>query len=85
MIKSEERRFTWFPKSALTTQIIKRLKNVFGEKVGIYHSKLNSQERVEIWEKVLQFKHQPTKGYQVVLGARSAVFLPFSDLGNGDC
>jgi len=69
------------PEIALTTQIIKRLKNVFGKKVGIYHSKLNSQERVEIWEKVLQFKENPGKGYQVVLGARSAVFLPFSNLG----
>ncbi len=69
------------PEIALTTQIIKRLKNVFGKKVGIYHSKLNSQERVEIWEKVLQFQTEPEKGYQVVLGARSAVFLPFSNLG----
>lgn len=69
------------PEIALTTQIIKRLKNVFGKKVGIYHSKLNSQERVEIWGKVLQFKTEPEKGYQVVLGARSAVFLPFSNLG----
>jgi primosomal protein N' (replication factor Y) len=49
--------------------------------VGIYHSKLNSQERVEIWEKVLRFKTEPAKGYQVVLGARSALFLPFSNLG----
>jgi len=69
------------PEIALTTQIIKRLKNVFGKKVGIYHSKLNSQERVEIWGKVLQFQTEPEKGYQVVLGARSAVFLPFSKLG----
>lgn len=69
------------PEIALTTQIVKRLKNVFGKKVGIYHSKLNSQERVEIWEKVLQFQTEPDKGYQVVLGARSAVFLPFFNLG----
>ena len=69
------------PEIALTTQIIKRLKNVFGQKVGIYHSKLNSQERVEIWEKVLLFQQNPAKGYQVVLGARSALFLPFSKLG----
>ncbi|MCF6359057.1 MAG: primosomal protein N', partial [Draconibacterium sp.] len=51
------------------------------KKVGIYHSKLNSQERVEIWEKVLQFRTDPEKGYQVVLGARSSLFLPFSNLG----
>jgi primosomal protein N' (replication factor Y) len=69
------------PEIALTTQIIQRLKNVFGNKVGIYHSRLNSQERVEIWEKVLQFKNEPQKGYQVILGARSAVFLPFSKIG----
>jgi len=69
------------PEIALTTQIVKRLKNVFGKRVGIYHSKLNSQERVEIWEKVLQFQHHPAEGYQVILGARSALFLPFSDLG----
>lgn len=81
IIKSGRQALYLVPEIALTTQIIRRLKNVFGEKVGIYHSKLNSQERVEIWEKVLQFKTEPTKGYQVVLGARSAVFLPFSNLG----
>jgi primosomal protein N' (replication factor Y) len=81
MIKSGRQALYLVPEIALTTQIIKRLKNVFGEKVGIYHSKLNSQERVEIWGKVLQFKKEPAKGYQVVLGARSAVFLPFSKLG----
>ena len=69
------------PEIALTTQIIQRLKNSFGDKVGIYHSKLNSQERVEIWEKVLQFQSDPENGYQVVLGARSAIFMPFSNLG----
>jgi len=80
-IKSGRQALYLVPEIALTTQIIRRLKNVFGEKVGIYHSKLNSAERVEIWEKVLQFKTEPAKGYQVVLGARSAVFLPFSNLG----
>ncbi len=81
IIKSGRQALYLVPEIALTTQIIKRLKNVFGEKVGIYHSKLNSQERVEIWEKVIQFKTEPSKGYQVVLGARSALFLPFSNLG----
>lgn len=81
IIKSGKQALYLVPEIALTTQIIKRLKNVFGKKVGIYHSKLNSQERVEIWEKVLQFQKEPGKGYQVVLGARSAVFLPFSNLG----
>lgn len=69
------------PEIALTTQIIQRLKKVFGKKVGIYHSKLNSQERVEIWEKVLRFSSHPDEGYQIILGARSAVFMPFSRLG----
>lgn len=81
ILKSGRQALYLVPEIALTTQIIKRLKNVFGKKVGIYHSKMNSQERVEIWQKVLQFQNQPDEGYQVVLGARSAVFLPFADLG----
>ncbi|MDB4584641.1 primosomal protein N', partial [Draconibacterium sp.] len=81
ILKSGQQALYLVPEIALTTQIVKRLKNVFGKKVGIYHSKLNSQERVEIWEKVLQFQTEPDKGYQVILGARSAVFLPFSNLG----
>ena len=69
------------PEIALTTQIVERLKSVFGSRVGIYHSRLNDHERVEIWNKVLEFSLSPEKGYQVVLGARSALFLPFSRLG----
>jgi primosomal protein N' (replication factor Y) (superfamily II helicase) len=69
------------PEIALTTQIIERLKRVFGSRVGIYHSRLNSQERVEIWKKALLFHTDPQKGYQIILGARSALFLPFSKLG----
>ncbi len=69
------------PEIALTTQIVERLKNVFGQKVGIYHSRLNDNERVEIWNKVLQFGVNPQEGYQVILGARSALFMPFSKLG----
>ncbi len=81
ILKKGEQALYLVPEIALTTQIIQRLKNVFGHKVGIYHSRLNSQERVEIWEKVLEFQTNPAKGYQVILGARSAVFLPFSKLG----
>lgn len=81
IIKNGKQALYLVPEIALTTQIVQRLKNSFGNKVGIYHSRLNSQERVEIWEKVLQFQDEPAKGYQVVLGARSAVFLPFSKLG----
>ncbi|WP_347838883.1 primosomal protein N' [uncultured Draconibacterium sp.] len=81
IIKTGRQALYLVPEIALTTQIVKRLKNVFGNKVGIYHSKLNSQERVEVWEKVLRFNENPQEGYQVILGARSAVFLPFSKLG----
>lgn len=69
------------PEIALTTQIVSRLKNVFGTKVGIFHSRLNSQEQVEIWNRVLQFQDNLQKGYQIILGARSALFMPFSNLG----
>jgi len=62
------------PEIALTTQIVERIKLYFGDKIGVYHSKFNDNERVEIWNKVLN------GAYQVVLGARSAVFLPFGNL-----
>ena len=81
VLKAGEQVLYLLPEIALTTQIIERLKNVFGKKVGIYHSRLNSQERVEIWEKVLRFNTHAQEGYQVILGARSALFLPFSKLG----
>lgn len=64
------------PEIALTVQITSRLRHVFGNKLGIYHSKYSDAERVEIWKK--QLSHHP---YEVVLGARSAVFLPFQRLG----
>lgn len=63
------------PEIALTTQMITRLRTYFGSKIGIYHSKFNDNERAEIWQNVLNRK------CNVVLGARSALFLPFSDLG----
>jgi primosomal protein N' (replication factor Y) (superfamily II helicase) len=80
-IRSGKQALYLLPEIALTTQIIERLINVFGQKVGIYHSRLNSRERVEIWQKVLLFNSDPEKGYQVILGARSALFMPFSKLG----
>ena len=64
------------PEIALTTQITERLKRVFGDKLGVYHSKFSDAERVEIWKK--QLSEQP---YQVVLGVRSSIFLPFQNLG----
>ena len=64
------------PEIALTVQMTRRLQNVFGSRLGIYHSKYSDAERVEIWKK--QLSSEP---YDVVLGARSAVFLPFERLG----
>jgi primosomal protein N' (replication factor Y) len=64
------------PEIALTTQITHRLKRVFGSRLGIYHSKFPDAERVEIWQK--QLSAQP---YDIILGVRSSVFLPFRNLG----
>ncbi len=66
------------PEIALTTQLIQRLSAYFGEQIGVYHSKFNQNERVEIWNNVLN--NNPNK-YRIVLGARSSIFLPFRDLG----
>ncbi len=63
------------PEIALTTQIINRLRKHFGDEVGIYHSRFNEQERAETWAHTLSGK------YRVLLGARSALFLPFRQLG----
>lgn len=63
------------PEISLTTQITNRLKKYFGNNIGVYHSKFNQNERVEIWNKLLNNE------YKIVLGARSALFLPFSNLG----
>ena len=64
------------PEIALTVQMTRRLQHVFGSRLGIYHSKYSDAERVEIWKK--QLSDEP---YDVILGARSAVFLPFTHLG----
>ncbi|MBX3164780.1 MAG: primosomal protein N' [Bacteroidetes bacterium] len=84
------------PEIALTTQLITRLRAVFGEIVGVYHSRFSENERVEIWNNVLhQFKVQSSKfkvaesqnfklqtsNFSLILGARSSLFLPFSNLG----
>jgi primosomal protein N' (replication factor Y) len=70
------------PEIGLTTQIINRLKVAFGDLAGIYHSKFNDAERVEIWFNVLNEKPGKTgQQYKVILGARSAIFLPFKNLG----
>ena len=70
------------PEIGLTTQMISRLLVVFGKQVGVYHSRFSDSERVEIWNKVLNFQpgNQP-QSHQLIVGTRSAIFLPFSNLG----
>lgn len=63
------------PEIALTTQIVERMKKVFGNEMGVYHSRFSDAERVEVWNGVLQGK------FRFVVGVRSAIFLPFDDLG----
>ncbi len=67
------------PEIALTAQIINRLKSVFGNKVGIYHSKFSDSERVEVYQDI--FKSNKESKYDIILGVRSSLFLPFSNLG----
>lgn len=66
------------PEIALTSQIINRLRNVFGNKVGIYHSKFSDNERVEVWNTVL---NGGENAYSIILGVRSSIFLPYKNLG----
>jgi primosomal protein N' (replication factor Y) len=75
MINSGKQVLYLLPEIALTTHIIERLRMYFGANIGIYHSRFNDNERVEVWQKVLNNE------YKVVLGARSSVFLPYNDLG----
>ncbi|MGZ3812950.1 MAG: primosomal protein N' family DNA-binding protein, partial [Mucilaginibacter sp.] len=75
MINSGKQVLYLLPEIALTTHIIERLRQYFGSSIGVYHSRFNDNERVEVWQKVLNHE------YKVVLGARSSVFLPFADLG----
>ncbi|WP_188050436.1 primosomal protein N' [Flavobacterium sp. GP15] len=65
------------PEIALTTQLVGRLRAYFGNKVAVFHSKYNNNERIEVWNQVLQNSEKA----QVVIGARSALFLPFDNLG----
>ncbi|MCR4827880.1 MAG: primosomal protein N' [Bacteroidales bacterium] len=65
------------PEIALTAQVINRLRKYFGTAVGVYHSRFTTQERAEVWQRTAQ----QTGGFQLLVGARSALFLPFHDLG----
>ncbi len=72
------------PEIALTTQIITRLRKYFGSRVGVYHSRFNVHERVDIWNAVLEknsIGQAVSQQYDIILGARSSVLLPFSNLG----
>ena len=64
------------PEIAITTQIINRLREVLGDIVGVYHSKFTDNERIEVWKKI-----SSNKKYKVILGVRSSIYLPFSNLG----
>ncbi|HEY1010992.1 MAG: replication restart helicase PriA [Daejeonella sp.] len=75
MILDERQTLYLLPEIALTTQVIERLRQYFGNQIGIYHSKFSDAERAEVWQKVLKGE------YKIVLGARSSIFLPFQNLG----
>lgn len=76
-IQSGKQALYLLPEIALTTQLIGRLQEYFGNKVSVYHSKYNVQERVEVWNNVVGQKPKA----QIIIGARSALFLPYSNLG----
>ncbi len=80
-IKNGKQVLYLLPEIALTAQIINRLRKYFGDKVGVYHSKYSDSERVEIWNAILPDENKKGPKYQIILGARSALFLPFENLG----
>jgi primosomal protein N' (replication factor Y) len=84
VLQQEKQVLYLLPEIALTTQIINRLRKYFGNIVGVYHSKFNEHERVEIWNTVLKtgpLKKDGSPQFQLIIGARSALFLPFHNLG----
>ena len=74
LMQNDQQALYMLPEIALTAQMIRRLKQYFGNKIAIYHSKFNPNERVEIWNKVKSGE------IKIVLGARSALFLPYKNL-----
>ena len=77
-LKKQKKILYLLPEIAITTQIIQRLQSFFGNRVGVYHSRFSIAERTELWYSMMNEKlHQ----YDIILGARSAIFLPFKDLG----
>ncbi len=75
-LKQGKQNLYLLPEIALTTQLTQRLRDVFGNKLGIYHSAIGESERTEIWQKMLS-----DKPYEIIVGARSALFLPYRALG----
>ena len=69
------------PEIALTAQIINRLKQYFGDRLGVYHSRYGTNERVEVLEQVRDFALTKSQRHQIIIGSRSAIFLPYSDIG----
>ena len=70
------------PEIALTTQIISRLRKYFGDRVGVYHSRYSKDERAEVWNHLLGYRLSENRNkYDIILGPRSAMFLPFDQLG----
>ncbi len=76
MLTQEKQTLYLVPEIALTTQLISRLQTVLGNQIGVYHSKINDNERTEIWHKMLS-----DNPYKVIIGVRSSLFLPFQRLG----
>ena len=76
-LKLEKQVLYLLPEIGLTTQLLERLRSYFGNKVAVYHSKYSNNERVEVWKQV----QENSEKAQIVIGARSALFLPFSNLG----
>jgi len=84
VLKQNKQTLYLIPEIALTTQLITRLRAVFGELVGVYHSRFSENERVEIWNNILNQSTESetqNKQYKIILGARSSLFLPFKNLG----
>ncbi|WP_298239263.1 primosomal protein N' [uncultured Algibacter sp.] len=77
VLKKNKQVLYLLPEIALTTQLVTRLQNYFGEKVSVFHSKYSTHERVEVWNNVLNNSAKA----QIVLGARSSIFMPFNNLG----
>ena len=69
------------PEIALTAQIINRLRQYFGNRLGVYHSRYGTNERVEVWQQVNDFAKTQRTQRQIIIGSRSAIFLPYSNLG----